>query len=67
MKGYQKIINEIDPTVNPRWVEGFMRLQYGTLSNLDLVVFEEEIELFKACQAEAPDHDWEGNAKSFGL
>ena len=63
----QKTIAELDPTVNPRWVEGFMRLQYGNLNNLDLQVYKEEIKLFKLCQIDDPNHDWESNAKSFGL
>ena len=63
----QKTIAELDPTVNPRWVEGFMRLQYHNLNNLDLQVYKDEIKLFKECVADDPNMDWESNAKSFGL
>ena len=66
---YQAVIKEIDSTVNPRWVEGFMRLQYSTLGHLDRADFAREIKLFKQTQKEEGSSDelWESNAKSYGL
>ena len=65
---YQQLIRDLDPTVNPRWVEGFMRLQYGTLNHLDKSDFKREIRLFKEAQREGLNDDlWESNAKSYGL
>ncbi len=66
---YQKLIEELDPTVNSRWVEGFMRLQYGTLGHLDRLDFKREIKLFKETQKlEGSSGDlWESTAKSYGL
>jgi len=66
---YQKLIQELDSSVNSRWVEGFMRLQYGTLSHLDRLDFKREIKLFKETQKleGSSDELWESNAKSYGL
>ena len=65
---YQQLIRELDPTVNPRWVEGFIRVQYGTLSHLDLSDFKREIRLFKEAQREELNDDlWESTAKSYGI
>lgn len=63
---YQKIINEIDATVNARHVEASMRLQYGTLSHLPRETFAEEIALYRACEAEEPGYG-EKLACSFGI
>jgi hypothetical protein len=51
---YQHIINEIDPTVNAREIEAFMRSQYGTLDHLSRDDFRREIRLAKACERERP-------------
>ena len=70
MTVYQNIINDINPNVNARWVEGFMRLQYGTLSHLDHATFRSEVKLFASMMTDMPKEEmklWEINAKSFGL
>jgi hypothetical protein len=51
---YQRIINEIDPTVNAREIEAFMRSQYGTLDHLNRDDFRREIRLAKACERQRP-------------
>jgi len=67
MSYYQQIIESIDSTYDPRWIEGFMRLQYGTLSHLDRATIEGEIALFKS-EFTPEDADlWESNAQSYGL
>ena len=62
---YQKFINELDPSVNARAVEAWMRLQYSTLGHLDQATFEREIRLFKL--AKMTDEQADRLAKSFGL
>jgi hypothetical protein len=44
---YQKIINEIDPSVDAAAVEAWMRLQYSTLNHLSHEVFVDEIALYR--------------------
>ena len=53
--------------VDPRHIEGFMRLQYSTLSHLDSRTFNAEIRLGVACIAEGGVENAEANAVSFGL
>ena len=70
MSNYQDIISGINPIVNARWVEGFMRLEYGTLSHLPLSTFRSEINLFSAICDGMTDEEkqlWEDTANSFGL
>ena len=64
---YQKIIQSIDPSVNARHVEGFMRLEYGTLSHLSRQKIAREIKMFKATASQEMESTWESNARSFGL
>ena len=67
MSVYQQIIQSIDSTYDPRWIEGFMRLQYGTLSHLDRATIKAEIALFKSEFTQEDADLWESNAQSFGL
>jgi hypothetical protein len=64
---YQVLINQIDPTVNARYVEAYMRLQYGTLDNLSREQFVREVALCKQCIAATHPDQNEALAKSFGL
>jgi len=67
MTYYQQIIQSIDSTYDSRWIEGFMRLQYGTLSHLSKADFQREVALFKS-EFTPEDADlWESNAQSYGL
>lgn len=63
---YQDLIREIDPTCNPRHVEAWMRLQYGTLDHLPRETFADEIKMAKACEIEEPGSG-ERLAQSMGL
>jgi hypothetical protein len=63
---YQRLIAEIDTTVNPRHVEAHMRLEHGCLDHLPHEAFVREIALFKLCEAEEPGYG-EAIARSFGL
>jgi hypothetical protein len=62
---YQALISQIDPTVNAKAVEAWMRLQYSTLGHLDQATFKREIRLFKL--AKMTDDQADRLAKSFGL
>ena len=67
---YQKIIAQIDPTVDARLVEGYIRLGHSTLNHLSRSDFAKEIDLYKQETKFAQQEDWdmlEDNAKSFGL
>ena len=62
----QRLINELDQTVNPAGVQGSMYLQYGTLGHLGRDTFRLEIEVAKQCEAEEPGF-LKGIADSYGL
>ena len=54
----QKCILEMDNTVNPRYVEAFLREKYGTLNHLDDDDFKAGILFFKVANMETvPDED----------
>jgi hypothetical protein len=63
----ERLARDIDVDVDPRHVEGYMRLQYGTLDHLSAETFKEEIylsqELIKAEGIAAA----ESCARSYGL
>ena len=63
---YQKIIRELDSTVNPAGVEASMRLQYGTLDHLCNATFKQEIKIAKACEKAEPGF-LKGCAESMGF
>ena len=67
MTRYQKIIKTIDPVLNARWVEGFMRLQYKTLDHLSKADFEREVNLYKEEFRIEDAELLEENARSYGL
>ncbi len=67
MKGYQQRIAELAPDLNPRFVEGLMRLEHGTLDGLSVAQFKEEIVIARACIAEASTEELEKLARSYGL
>lgn len=52
---------------DPRHIEGFMLLQYSTLSHLSTRTFNKEIKIGIACIQEGGKEAAERNAKSFGL
>ena len=65
LRGYLRLIYELDPTVNPLGVESSMRLLYGTLNHLPRRIFLEEILIAKQCEAEEPGF-LRGAAASYG-
>ena len=51
---YQKLIHEMDKTINPAGVEGSMRLQFSVLDHLDRHDFLREIQVGKDCERYEP-------------
>ena len=70
MRYFQKSIvekNLVPQGVDPRHLEGYIRLQYGTLGHLDWRTIRREVKLCIACIREGGVDAAERNAKSFGL
>ena len=67
MSSYSRLIERLDPSVNGRHVEAFMRLEYGTLDHLAEDKFREEIQTVKKSREDYPDIDWEHSAKYLGI
>lgn len=65
---YQDIIKrvclDLSIEADPRHIEGFMRLQYGTLDHLTVPQFAHECKLFDKVKDQ---DDWEANSQSLGL
>lgn len=66
MTFYQKILKEIFPGQNPRHLEAYLRLRFGTLDSLSREDMREEGEIAIACIQEDAKAA-EDLAKSFGL
>ncbi len=67
---FQKQITEkgyVPAGIDPRHIEGFIRLQYSTLSHLDWPTIRREIRVAVGCVKEGGVEMAEANAKSFGL
>ena len=65
---YQREIAKLVPAdIDPRHIEGFMRLEYATLSHLSKRVFNREVKIAVACIREGGKEAAERNAQSFGL
>lgn len=56
LRMYQKMIHELDPTVNAAGVEANMLLQYGALDHLSREDLKVEIALARCCEAAEPGH-----------
>lgn len=63
---YQQAIAEVTDR-NPRHVEAWMRLEHGTLDQLDAARFQSEALIAAMCVAEAGDTDSEALAVTYGL
>lgn len=64
--GYQATIFQVVPDLDPRHVEAYMRLQYGTLDHLDRATFDREARTCAEAVRLAPS-EAEELAKSYGL
>lgn len=70
MTYFQRSITEkglVPQDVDPRHLEGFIRLQYSTLGHLDWPTIKREVKLGVACIREGGVDVAERNAQSFGL
>lgn len=66
--GQQLVDKKIVPQgIDPRHVEGYMRLVYSTLNNLSWPEIRREVKIAVACIKEGGADAAERNAKSFGL
>jgi hypothetical protein len=63
---YQQRIEALT-SYDPRHVEAWMRLKYGTLDHLTGAQFESEVCIANACIAEAGETESEALAVSYGL
>lgn len=66
MTFYQKILKEIFPDQNPRYLEAFLRLRFGTLNALSREDMRYEGEIAAHCIKE-DEKAAEELAQSFGL
>ena len=65
---YQQRITEIvGPNYDPRHVEAFMRVQYGTLDHLPRDLFDEDARFCAVCIDEIGTAEAEKVARSYGL
>ena len=63
---YAERIQKLAPKYDPRHVEAYLRLEYGTLDHLSPATFTKEVRI--ACQCIDADPDQaEQLARSFGL
>ena len=67
MSLYQAKIKELSPASDPRHVEGYMRLEHGTLDQLAPEQFRAEVALAVACIAGGGIDAAEKLAQSYGL
>ena len=54
LRSYQKLIHELDSTVNPVGVEAFMRVEHNTLDHLPRSAFVVETRMAKLLESEYP-------------
>jgi hypothetical protein len=64
---YQKLIREIDTKHDPRHIEAFMRVEFGTLDHLPADRFRDEVRIAAQCVDEGGVEMAEQIAKSYGL
>lgn len=72
MQTYQERIQDIlhcakHDEIDPRHVEGYMRLEHSTLDGLSVYQFRKEVFISIACIKEGGVDMAESNAKSFGF
>lgn len=72
MSGYQKTIKDLlkkagCPKMDPRHVEGYMRLRHGVLDSLSQGEFQAEVNIAIKAVQEGGTELAESNARSYGL
>jgi len=64
---YELLVRQGNDKIDPRHIEGYMRLQYGTLDGLSCEQFDKEVEICTACIKEGGVENAESLAVSYGL
>ena len=64
---YADLIREVVPSLDPRHIEAYMRLEYGTLDHLDRLRFTREARIAAECVRVGGAEDAESLARSYGL
>lgn len=64
---YAATFRKLQPNYDPRHIEGLVRLEYHTLSHLDIRTLRREAKIAAACIDMMGVADAEANAVSFGL
>ncbi|HET7675654.1 MAG TPA: hypothetical protein VFL54_09055 [Gammaproteobacteria bacterium] len=67
MSIYANIFKDCQPNHDPRHIEAFVRLQYGTLNHLDRETLKREADIAAACIEEGGTENAEALAQSYGL
>lgn len=67
MSCYSDTFKKLQPSHDPRHIEAFVRLEYSTLSHLDLRTLRREARIAADCIALGGVEEAETLAKSFGL
>lgn len=64
---YADLIRELSPACDPRHVEAFMRLEYGTLDHLSREAFTRQVRIAEGCILEAGTRAAEDLCRSYGM
>lgn len=67
MSYYINVIKKIDPVINARWAEAWIRLEHGTLDSLSQEDFKQEVLIARNCILQAGEEASEKLAISFGI
>jgi hypothetical protein len=67
MSLYQGTIKKIAPKCNARYIEAWLRLEFGTLDHLSPSRFRKEVKMAVECAKTATKKENEDLAKSYGL
>jgi hypothetical protein len=64
---YARLIFALAPDHDPRHIEAYMRVEFGTLDHLDQERFRKEVEIAAMCVDAAGIEQAEACAKSYGM
>lgn len=67
MSAYASIFKELQPACDPRHIEAYVRLEYGTLNHLPIETLRREARIAADCISYVGKDSAEELANSFGL
>lgn len=67
MSFYAETFKALQPAHDPRHIEAYVRLEYGTLSHLPIETLRREADIAAGCIAAGGVEEAESLAESFGL